>query len=106
MPIKKTKRCKRVKKCNQVGGWFWERDDPIFGASNRWIGDNVITPANNFLKKTQVLSKIAGPVGSFFGGPAGGIAGGLVGAALHSQGYGRHRLSHCNNHSSFNCIKK
>ena len=50
MPVKKSKRGKKGK---QVGGWFWERNDPIFGASNRWIGDKIISPVNNFLKEPK-----------------------------------------------------
>ena len=46
MPVKK----RRVK---QAGGWFFERADPIFGASNLWIGDKVITPTNKVLKKQK-----------------------------------------------------
>ena len=82
---------KRSKKSNQVGGWFWERDDPILGASNRWIGDNVIQPANNFLKTTKILSTIAKPVGTFLGGPEGAIAGGIAGEMLDQAGYGTRR---------------
>ena len=89
MPVKKSKRGKKGK---QVGGWFWERDDPIFGASNRWIGDKVITPVNNFLKDTKVLSTIAGPAGVFLGGPGGAIAGTVATAALKHAGYGK---KHC-----------
>ena len=37
MPPKKIKRSKKAK---QVGGWFWERDDPVF--------DKVIKPVGNF----------------------------------------------------------
>ena len=48
MPVKKSS--KTVK---QVGGYFWERNDPIFGASNRYIGDKIITPTNKFLKKRK-----------------------------------------------------
>ena len=83
--VKKTKRCKKVK---QVGGWFFERSDPIFGASNRWIGDKVITPTNKFLKDTKILSTIAGPVGGLFG-PKGTIVGTVSGAVLRHNGYGR-----------------
>ena len=54
MPPKKIKRSKKAK---QVGGWFWERNDPVFGSSNRWIGDKVIKPADNFLKESKLLSK-------------------------------------------------
>ena len=79
MPIKTSKRGKKVK---EAGGWFWERSDPMFGASNRWIGDKVITPANNFLKDTKVLSPIAGPAGSFLGGPGGAIVGTVAGTAF------------------------
>jgi hypothetical protein len=64
MPVKKTKRVAKKPKstrCKQVGGWFWERSDPIFGASNRWIGDKVIKPADKFLKDTKILSTIAAP---------------------------------------------
>ena len=85
MPVKKSKRSKKSK---QSGGWFWERDDPIFGASNRWIGDKVITPTNNFLKKTKILSSIAGPVGTYLGGPLGGVAGAVAGVGLKQLGYG------------------
>jgi hypothetical protein len=60
MPVKK-----RSKKVKQVGGYFWERNDPIIGASNRYIGDKIITPTNKLLKTTNILSTIAGPVGSF-----------------------------------------
>ena len=70
MPPKKSKRSKK-----QVGGWFWERDDPVFGASNRWIGDKVIKPVDNFLKESKLLSKIITPIGGFLGGPGGAIAG-------------------------------
>ena len=80
---------KRSKKPQQVGGWFWERDDPIFGASNRWIGDNVIQPTDNFLKSSKLLSKITGPLGALIAGPAGGLAGGVTSALLHKQGYGK-----------------
>ena len=48
MPVKK-----RSKKVKQAGGWFWERSYPIFGASNRYIGDKIITPTNKFLKKRK-----------------------------------------------------
>ena len=48
MPVKKSS-----KKVKQAGGWFWERSDPIFGASNRFIGDKIITPTNNLLKKRK-----------------------------------------------------
>ena len=44
---------KRSKKVKQVGGYFWERNDPIFGASNRWIGDEIINPTNKLLKKRK-----------------------------------------------------
>ena len=44
---------KHSKKGNQAGGWFYEKSDPIFGASNRWIGDKVLTPTNKFLKKQK-----------------------------------------------------
>ena len=48
MPVKK-----RSKKVKQAGGWWYERNDPIFGASNRYIGDKIITPTNKFLKKRK-----------------------------------------------------
>ena len=83
MPVKK-----RSKKSKQSGGYFWSRDDPIFGASNRWIGDKVITPTNNLLKKTKLLSTIAGPVGSFLGGPAGAVAGAVASVGLQQLWYG------------------
>ena len=83
MPVKKSS--KRVK---QAGGWFFERSDPIFGASNRYIGDKIITPTNKFLKKTKILSTIAGPVGSFLGGPAGAVAGAVASVGLQQLGYG------------------
>ena len=83
MPVKK-----RSKKVKQAGGWWYERSDPIFGASNRWIGDKVITPTNNLLKKTKILSTIAGPVGSFLGGPAGAVAGAVASVGLQQLGYG------------------
>ena len=85
MPVKK-----RSKKVKQVGAYFWERTDPIFGASNRWIGDKVISPTNKFLKKTKILSTIAGPVGSFLGGPAGAVAGAVASVGLQQLGYGIH----------------
>ena len=83
MPVKK-----RSKKVKQVGGYFWERTDPKFGDSNRWIGDKVISPTNKFLKKTKILSTIAGPVGSFLGGPAGAVAGAVASVGLQQLGYG------------------
>ena len=85
MPVKK-----RSKKVKQVGGWFYEASDPIFGASNRFIGDKIITPTNKFLKKTKILSTIAGPVGSFLGGPAGAVAGAVASVGLQQLGYGIH----------------
>ena len=85
MPVKK-----RSKKVKQAGGWFYETSDPIFGASNRYIGDKIITPANKFLKKTKILSTIAGPVGSFLGGPAGAVAGAVASVGLQQLGYGIH----------------
>ena len=85
MPVKKSS-----KKVKQAGGWFYERSDPIFGASNRFIGDKVITPTNNFLKKKKLLSTIAGPVGSFLGGPAGAVAGAVASVGLQQLGYGIH----------------
>ena len=85
MPVKK-----RSKKVKQAGGWWYERNDPIFGASNRYIGDKIITPANKFLKKTKILSTIAGPVGSFLGGPAGAVAGAVASVGLQQLGYGIH----------------
>ena len=83
MPVKK-----RSKKSKQSGGYFWIRDDPIFGASNRWIADKVLTPTNNLLKKTKLLSTIAGPVESFLGGPAGAVAGAVASVGLQQLGYG------------------
>ena len=85
MPVKK-----RSKKSKQSGGYFWERSDPIFGAANRYIGDKIITPTNKFLKKTKILSTIAGPVGSFLGGPAGAVAGAVASVGLQQLGYGNH----------------
>ena len=85
MPVKKSS-----KKVKQAGGWFWERSDPIFGASNRFIGDKIIKPTNNLLKKTKLLSTIAGPVGSFLGGPAGAVAGAVASVGLQQLGYGIH----------------
>ncbi len=82
MPVKKSS--KTVK---QAGGWWYERSDPIFGASNRYIGDKNITPTNKFLK-TKLLSTIAGPVGSFFGGPAGAVARAVASVGLQQLGYG------------------
>ena len=78
MPVKKYKRGKKSK---QSGGWFWERNDPIFGAANRWIDDKIITPFDNLLKDTKVLWSIAGPPGPFLGGPGGQIAETVAGAA-------------------------
>ena len=80
MPFKKSS-----KKVKQVGGWFWERSDPIFGASNRYIGDKIITATNKFLKP-KILSTIAGPVGSFLGGPAGAVAGAVASVGLQQLG--------------------
>ena len=85
MPPKKSKRSKKAK---QVGGWFWERDDPVFGKSNRWIGDKVIKPADNFLKDTKLLSRIVTPLGGLFGGPGGAVAGAAAGVGLNKAGYG------------------
>ena len=85
MPPKKSKGCKKAK---QVGGWFWERNDPVFGASNRWIGDKVIKPADNFLKDTKLLSRIVTPLGGLFGGPGGAVAGAAAGVGLNKAGYG------------------
>ena len=85
MPPKKIKRSKKAK---QVGGWFWERDDPVFGKSNRWIGDKVIKPVDNFLKEIKLLSKIITPIGGFLGGPGGAIAGAAAGVGLNKAGYG------------------
>ncbi len=48
MPVKK-----RSKKEKQAGGWFFERSDPIFCASNRYIGDKIITPTKKMLKYDQ-----------------------------------------------------
>ena len=86
MPPKKIKRSKKAK---QVGGWFWERDDPVFGKSNRWIGDKIIKPADNFLKESKLLSRIITPIGGFLGGPGGAIAGAAAGVGLNKAGYGR-----------------
>ncbi len=83
MPVKKNS-----KKVKQAGGWFYEKSDAIFGASNRWLGDKVITPTNKLLKKTKILSTIAGPVGSFLGGPAGAVAGAVASVGLQQLGYG------------------
>ena len=80
MPPKKIKRCK---KSNQVGGWFWEGNDPIVGASNRYIGDNIIKPVDNFLKDTKVLSKIITLIGGFLGGPGGAAAAAAAGVGLN-----------------------
>ena len=85
MPPKKSKKCKKAK---QVGGWFFERSDPIFGASNRWIGDKVFKPADNFLKESKLLSRIITPIGGFLGGPGGAIAGAAAGVGLNKAGYG------------------
>jgi hypothetical protein len=85
MPVKKNS-----KKVKQTGGWWYEKSDPIFGASNRFIGDKIITPTNKFLKKTKLLSTIAGPVGSFLGGPGGAVAGAVASVGLQQLGYGNH----------------
>ena len=85
MPPKKSK---RGKKATQVGGWFWERNDPVFEASNRWIGNKVIKPVDHFLKDTKVLSRIITPIGGFLGGPAGAVAGAVAGVGLKKAGYG------------------
>ena len=92
MPPKKSKKSKKPK---QVGGWFWERNDPIFGSSNRYIGDKIIKPVDNFLKDTKVLSRIITPIGGFIGGPAGAVAGAVAGVGLNKAGYGyRPRAKH------------
>ena len=95
MPTKKT----RVKKTTngQRAGWFWERDDPVFGKSNRWIGDKIIQPTDKFLKDTKLLSTIAAPVVGFATGLAslnpivGTVAGATAAAGLRYAGYGKHR---------------
>ena len=84
MPPKKSKRSKK-----QVGGWFRERNDPVFGASNRWIGDKVIKPADNFLKESKLLSRIITPIGGFLGGPGGAIDGATAGVGLNKAEYDR-----------------
>jgi hypothetical protein len=93
MPGKKTRRGKQSKQ--QVGGWFWEDDDPIFGKSNQWIGRNVIKPiskvvnaANEGLKRTKILSTLARPIGNILGGPT---AGAVAGNYLEQAGYGTRR---------------
>ena len=60
----------------------------MFCASNRWICDKYITPVDNFLKDTKVLSRIAGPVGALFD-PTGAIAGTIAGAVIGYNGYGK-----------------
>ena len=67
---------------------IWERNDPVFGASNRWIGDKVIKPADIFLKESKLLSRIITPIGGFLGGPGGAIAGAAAGVGLNKAGYG------------------
>ena len=98
MPVKK-----RSTKVKPVGGYFWERTDPIFGASNRWIGDKVITPVNNFLKDTKLLSTIAGSAGALLGGPGGEIAGTVATTALKHAGYGKKRCRPSAKHMQHGC---
>ena len=85
MPPKKSMRSKKAK---QVGGWFWERDDPVFGKSNRWIGNKIIKPVDNVLKDTKLLSRIVTPIGGFLGGPGGAIARATARVGLNKAGYG------------------
>ena len=100
MPPKKIKRSKKAK---QVGGWFWERNDPVFGASNRWIGDKVIKPADNFLKESKLLSRIITPIGGFLGGPGGAIAGAAAGVGLNKAGYGCKPCRPGGKHPQYGC---
>ena len=101
MPPKKSKRCKKPK---QVGGWFWERNDPVFGSSNRWIGDKVIKPADIFLKESKLLSRIITPIGGFLGGPVGAIAGATAGVGLGKAGYGYKPCRPSAKHSQNGCV--
>ena len=100
MPPKKSKRSKKPK---QVGGWFWERNDPVFGKSNRWIGDKVIKPVDNFLKESKLLSKIITPIGGFLGGPGGAMAGATAGVGLSKAGYGRKPCRSSAKHPQYGC---
>ena len=100
MPPKKSKKCKKPK---QVGGWFWERNDPVFGASNRYIGDKIIKPVDNFLKESKLLSKIITPIGGFLGGPGGAIAGATAGVGLNKAGYGRKPCRPSAKHPQYRC---
>ena len=45
-------------------------------------------PYKSVLKQTKILSTIAGPVGSFLGGPAGAVAGAVASVGLQQLGYG------------------
>ena len=45
----------------------------MFGKSNRWIGDKVFKPADNFLKESKLLSRIITRV---------------IGVGLNKAGYG------------------
>ena len=96
-------KAKRGKKKNQEGGWFFERSDPIFGKFNRYVGDKIIKPVDNDLKETKLLSKIAGPVGGFFGGPAGAVVGNLASAGLNKAGYGRKPCRPSGKHPQHGC---
>ncbi len=105
---------KHSKKVKQASGWFFERSDPICGASNRFIGDKVLTPTNIFLIKIKILSSIAGTVGSFLGGPAGAVSGAVASVRLQhgSRVYRTHKPMTgggspflLTNSSSFNSVK-
>ena len=100
MPPKKSKKCKKPK---QVGGWFWERSDPIFGKSNRWIGDKIIKPVDHFLKDTQLISRIITPVGALLGGPVGAVSGAVLGVGLNKAGYGHKPCRPSAKHSQYGC---
>ena len=100
MPPKKSKKCKKPK---QVGGWFWERNDPIFGKSNRWIGDKIIKPVDHFLKDTQLISRIITPVGALLGGPVGAVSGAVLGVGLNKAGYGHKPCRPSGKHPQHGC---
>ena len=100
MPPKKSKRCKKVK---QEGGWFFERNDPIFGKFNRYVGDKIIKPVDHFLKDTKLISRIITPVGALIGGPVGAVSGAVLGVGLNKAGYGHKPCRPSGKHPQHGC---
>ena len=76
----------------------------MFGSSNRWIGDKVFKPADNFLKDTKLLSRIVTPLSGLFGGPGGAVAGAAAGVGLNKAGYGRKPSRPSAKHSQYGGI--